>query len=653
MFCRGEIIKMIIPILAFLLIYINIKRLILKGDLAKGNTYCTLPYALTFFFGILFLITEVLSMWEVITYNSLFFSWGTVLLINMVIVFAGWRKRSESINVNVLMIKEKLLNVPFLLFLTFTAVMLILAYRTIPYNWDSMAYHLPRVVEWAQNRSVKHYAAGYMMQITAPVFAEYIQLHVYILAHNTDRFMTMVQCMSYLISAILVYQIAIKVGCEKRWAYISAYMFISLPIAFSEALNTQNDLIATVFLLTFVQLLLHYIENSDFIEVRKQGIVHTFLMGLCMGLAFLTKYYVAFIFVFSIIWLLCVAYKNKIKLKTVVISVMIASLPFFITFFPESLRLAQTFGSLFANDVSSGQMVSTIDPRLLFICFIKNLAFNFSGHYIYKSKEMVEKAVAVIAGFLHVDIVDSRISKYDFYALNEPFDYNHDRANATLLCILFTIALVIGIIILIRKKHDKSAFGYVTISFISFITFLTLMKFTTHRTRYEICFFALLCPAVCIIFQKHLTEWAQIAFRSVICFLCICEVISLYIYHRDMGNVSQSYGYFALQPYTYESYIHAIERIKESGYCTVGVINNDGYFEYPIWAMTQDYVNRIECVNVENKTSVHENIDFYPDCVLYIGPESIGDEGIRCHGIDYTIVDSYNDGYAWYAIAEK
>ena len=103
MFCRGEIIKMIIPILAFLLIYINIKRLILKGDLAKGNTYCTLPYALTFFFGILFLITEVLSMWEVITYNSLFFSWGTVLLINMVIVFAGWRKRSESINVNVLM----------------------------------------------------------------------------------------------------------------------------------------------------------------------------------------------------------------------------------------------------------------------------------------------------------------------------------------------------------------------------------------------------------------------------------------------------------------------------------------------------------------------------------------------------------------------
>lgn len=643
---------MIILIITFILIYFNIEQLIKNSFLARGDVSCILPYTLTFCFGSLFLITELLSVWNAITYDSLIISWGLILVINTIFALFLLRKKGIKIEICFTYMKEKLLNVPVIFFLIFAVIVMYLAYRTAPYNWDSMAYHLPRVAEWAQNQSIDHYAAGYIMQVTAPVFAEYIQLHVYILAHNSDRFMTLVQCVSYLMSAILIYRIALKIGCKKGWAYISTCIFVSLPIAFSEALNTQNDLVTTVFLLAFVLLLLHYTENLDYIEVRGQGAVHTFIMGTCMGLAFLTKYYVAFVFLFSIIWLLTVCYKDRIKLRTVIVSILIASVPLLLIIFPEARRLSQTFGSLFADEVSSGQMVNTADPRLLFLCFIKNLAFNFSGHYIYMSKEIVEKIVSAIAGFLHVNVVDSRISNYDYYALNGPFDYNHDGANATLICILFCVALAIGIFVQIRKKHIGTVQGYVVVSFMSFIAFLSLMKFTTHRTRYEICFFALLCPAVCIIFQRHLKEKIQIALRSIILFFCMCELISLFIYHRNMSTYSHAYGYFALQPYTYDSYIYVTEQIKSRGYHTIGMMN-EGLFEYPIWAITKDYIDRIECVNVENKTSVCENKDFYPDCVLYIGFENIDSKSIRCHETDYNIVYSYNDGYAWYIIAER
>lgn len=55
------------------------------------------------------------------------------------------------------------------------------ALKTVPNNFDSMTYHLPRIMHWAQNGSVAHYASRVVRQITSPVLAEFINLHVYLL----------------------------------------------------------------------------------------------------------------------------------------------------------------------------------------------------------------------------------------------------------------------------------------------------------------------------------------------------------------------------------------------------------------------------------------------------------------------------------------
>ena len=90
--------------------------------------------------------------------------------------------------------------------------MLGLALKTMPYNWDSMTYHMPRVFHWLQNGSVAHYATNIGRQVASPVLGAYVNLHVYALAGGNDLFVNLLQSVSYLSSGILVYAIAGKIA---------------------------------------------------------------------------------------------------------------------------------------------------------------------------------------------------------------------------------------------------------------------------------------------------------------------------------------------------------------------------------------------------------------------------------------------------------
>lgn len=649
----------IILVGAFLSACLNIGIMVKNAHFISKDTILTIPYAVTLFFGYLFIVTELLSCINAITFVPILASWLFFLTLNIIGIIWGIKRygfdKEEIISLMSFVQKKKIL---LIIVGIFSVAMLILAYCTAPYNLDSMSCYLTKIMHWAQNRSINHYAAVAANQITTPDFVQYLRLHIFVLSGYTDRLFTIVQCTAYLLDAVFVYLIAQKIGCRKEWRYISVCIFLSLPITFAEALNTQYDLVTAIFVLAFVLMLLYYFEDTSKININKEGIMHTGSMGVCVGLAFISKQTTGFAIAVFILFLLIICYRRKVGGKIIWISIAIAAIPAIACIFPKAIRLYDTFGVFLPKDVSASHIVETADPRLLLLCFAKNLIFNFSGHYIFLSKYILESGTAVLAKALHVDLVDPRISLYDYFSLNEPFDYNHDRANGELICILFCIAVIIGLIALIKRKCDHYILLYTSGAFIAFVLFLTLMKFTTHRTRYEISYFALLCPAVCILFQKYLKEKMQLVFRSCILFYCGCEIISMFIYHgaisvRSNGG-ERPLAYFKYQNYTYESYVHVTDKIKENGYTTIG-ITGEPWFEYEIWPMTQGYVDRIESVNVENETSIHEDQEYYPDCILYMGPDEMnGDDSISCHGLNYTIIDRcFDGGYTWYIIAER
>jgi hypothetical protein len=148
-------------------------------------------------------------------------------------------------------------------FNTFLLVCLILilgvtgmiAFIAAPNTWDSMVYHLGRIVHWIQNRSIAFYPASTIWQLFPNPWAEFAILHYQILS-NGDRFANFVQWFSMLGSIIGVTLIASELKASKRGQLLAAILCATIPSAILQATSTQNDLAASFWLVCFVYFIL-------------------------------------------------------------------------------------------------------------------------------------------------------------------------------------------------------------------------------------------------------------------------------------------------------------------------------------------------------------------------------------------------------------
>lgn len=155
----------------------------------------------------LFAATEVLSVWHAVRFLALFGVWGLLDCVLLILLVVQWKKYEGQISDGrqkgkiglVYSLRKTFGDVrrffreaPYYgILLVIGAVVLFLALVTTPNNWDSMTYHLPRIAYWAQNRSVEHYATNSVRQISSPVLAEFVNLHVYILCRGHDLLFNM------------------------------------------------------------------------------------------------------------------------------------------------------------------------------------------------------------------------------------------------------------------------------------------------------------------------------------------------------------------------------------------------------------------------------------------------------------------------------
>jgi hypothetical protein len=150
-----------------------------------------------------------------------------------------------------------------------------------PNTPDSLLYHMARVVHWAQNGSLAHYATAYGHQLWNPPFAESAILTLRLLWGN-DRPANIAQWLAFVGVLVGVSGLARLLGLGRPGRLLAVAFAASLPMAVLQATGTQNDLVVSLWLVAACFLVL-LSRRSTLRPLELAG------LGAALGLGLLTK----------------------------------------------------------------------------------------------------------------------------------------------------------------------------------------------------------------------------------------------------------------------------------------------------------------------------------------------------------------------------
>lgn len=175
-------------------------------------------------------------------------------------------------------------------------------------NSDSLTYHMPRVFFWFQNHSTARYPTPEGRQLFSSPFAEYLILHLKILAGGTDRLSNTAQWLSYVFSVLAGSLVALRLRAGKMGQLAAAIAVAATPMALLQASSTQNDLTAAMWCLASVYWILSYVVR------RPAGAVQTrwwiLWAAVSLALAIQTKPTAYLVCAPFLIWLAVVAIRR-------------------------------------------------------------------------------------------------------------------------------------------------------------------------------------------------------------------------------------------------------------------------------------------------------------------------------------------------------
>ncbi len=598
-------------------------------------------------------ITQILSMFYAICTLNLWICWITFDILLVVLIFLKYKSSERQKSY---LLRRKRINRKEILGVIFVLGMVFFALYTMPYNWDSMTYHLPRIYHWLQNGSVQHYATHNDRQVVTPGLGGFVNLHVYAMTNKSELFLNLLQCCSYLTNGVLVYYLAKKINCAQKYCFMAMVLFYSLPIAFAEALTTQTDNYAALWMICFAYLLIDLINKKKKIIFSKETLQRVINLSLCIAFGYLAKPSVCIGMVVFALWLLIATMKRKDNIFVLAIYLFIASGILVIILAPEFARNIVTYSALSAPDVGERQIIGSLHPNYILVNCMKNFTFNMPTIWLYNSTEMIYKFVMYVARILAVDINNPAIAEFgrEFVVVDAQLYTHNSAVNPIIVWLL--IASFLGLLLKNRKrKLTEFRNQYFIVAFVSFIAFCSILVWEPYVSRYMISYFAILCPAImgqvemffCDKDEKGLRgeklHIIEAGFVAVFYFLCFTESLGMAYYHGKIAmEQTGNRGYFASRVSTFaDEYIEIVDIINSKGSENIGLITGVNSYEYTLMAML-NHEARIEHVNVMNATVKYENQNFIPDIIMTIDYDSA--EGtIMCHGYEYELIAAAGD----------
>ena len=419
-----------------------------------------------------YLTCELLSIFNVFSFNYVLISW---LLINGIIIYLN----KEKIKLNVFSIFSQKIEIPIeertILYFIFFLIILPLLLLTIfipANNWDSMAYHLPRIEHWIQNKNVYPYSTNIVRQVLTSPLSEYMIANFQILA-GTDAFSNLVQFASFifiLFSGTLIFSV-LKIGLKGQLFLLLA--LLSIPMVLFQAATTQTDLLASFFFLSFILFGLLVIQSEHNLKTN------FIFLALSLTLGILTKYHIA-IFASPIVIYLLIDILKKKNNKNTIFALLVSVLTVTIILVPLFLRNIYFFGNITGKelfDENSTIVNSTIS--------IQNMLSNNFKHIVDFISIPINGYNNILFSFNHTlhNIIGVSEDMPGNNWAGEPFTVNNYLNEDTAGSIIHAALIVLSLFLVFKSKHKTKLLLLFAYCFVAFSLYGLLFRYTPFDLR--------------------------------------------------------------------------------------------------------------------------------------------------------------------------
>ncbi|MGH8070503.1 MAG: hypothetical protein ACRERE_35750 [Candidatus Entotheonellia bacterium] len=374
------------------------------------------------------------------------------------------------------------------------ALVAVVALLSPPNTWDAMAYHMPRVVYWIQNRSVAFYSTPDLRQLYMPPWAEFAMLQVHIL-WGGDGLDNLVQWWSLLGSVVGVTFLAQCMGAGYRGQVLAAVVCVTVPQGILEASGAKNNYVTAFWLVA----LAYYLFRLQ----REATLTNTFAVGGALGLAWLTKG-TAYVFSVAMLctWVLALPWKAK--------TVWLTRLPLVVAFAlmlnaAHFVRNYCLYGSPLGPSAEGafGEFRLTND-EITIAALVSNLLRNVSLHLgtpLSSVNLIEEKRVETLIRVVGDDPNSPRTT-WSGTTFHVPEMSRHEALAGNpihLVLILVTLALMLG------GRHlplSKGVVMHVVGLVLGFVLFCALLRWQPWHTRLHLPLFVLWSAAIGVILTR-------------------------------------------------------------------------------------------------------------------------------------------------------
>ncbi len=515
----------------------------------------------------------------------------------------------------------------------------LIAWIAPPNTWDSMTYHMARVMHWIQDGSVADYPTHIVRQLFMNPGSEFIILHFQILSGG-DRFANFVQWFSMVGSAIGVTLIARELGADRRGQVFSAAVSMTIPMGILQGSSTQNDYVAAFWLVCLVYFTFKLRAN--------QTPWNALAAGAGLGLAILAK---ATAYIFAVpflIWLGLGLFKSGWgkALQTIgIVAIISLALNF-----GHYLRNYDLFGNplgLTADVFSTGGQIQTFKYSNDIFTFsslvsnsVRNIASNL-GTPFDSANHVLEQVVDRIHTLIGLSPNDPRTTwpQMDFAVM--PTSFSEDSAGNLLQVILIVIAIVL---VTTQSKPHKDRFIYCLSLILAFLLFSFYLRWQPWDNRLELPLFLLWSALIGVIMAGFQRIWIANTTMTIVLLVALPSVFlnqsRPILGAQNIFDTSRAEQYFRNDHSLWFSYPRAIQSLSGSQCGQIGLYLDGGSWEYPLWTFLQQELGkgiRIESVNVENVSAKEYSRfpEFTPCAVIVANPLPV--DNFQVNGISYSV----------------